>query len=72
MMTDFRKQSSKRANASLPKYDVKILGDDQDLEIIVDNSNIFYGVNIVLIDEEQDSDEDIVVRDDLKKILGQG
>ena len=50
MISDFRRASKRQGHGS-PTYTVELTSDDQDLEIIVDHSNILYGVNIILIDK---------------------
>jgi hypothetical protein len=50
MVSDFRRASRKQGHAA-PTYTIELTSDEQDLEILVDHSNILYGVNIILIDK---------------------
>ena len=66
MVSDFRRASRRQAHGA-PIYTVELTSDDQDLEIVVDHSDILYGVNIILIDKQA---EEINDRADLRKVLG--
>ena len=50
MVSDYRRSYVKSAGVKVPQYSVETLNDDQDLEIIIDTSNILYGANIIVID----------------------
>ena len=70
MIADFRRATAKRQSSSIPKYTVSLVHDETDLEISVDHSNVLYGVNIILMDDNQAAEEEVATRSDLKKILG--
>ena len=52
MVSDFRR-ASRRQGSNVPRYTVELTQETQDLEIIVDQSNLLYGANVVLYDGDE-------------------